>query len=102
MRTRLPRLFLLFTLLPLLVLGSLYSAFASSSGAPTGYLITNDDLAGRTKGNSATFFTVAADGTLSNPTKVTVGGAGSGGGFFAANRVSVSSSASSPCVYLSQ
>ncbi len=75
--------------------------FAASSSATTGYLITNDDN-GPGSPNTATFFTVAANGTLSNPTLVSLGGEGVAGGFFAASRVSVLSNAASPCVYISE
>ncbi len=51
---------------------------------------------------TATFFTIGADGTLSNPTQLAVGGDGSKGGYFAANRAVVLNNATSPCVYLSQ
>ena len=74
-------------------------AFAAT---PTGYLITNDDFAGRAKSDTSTFYPIASDGTLGSPTKITVSGAGSGGGFFAANRVAVQNSPTSPCAFFSQ
>jgi len=83
-------------LLPLIALASIASAATPST--PNGYLITNDDLTGSLN-NTATFFTIAAEGTLSNPITVKVGGHGSGGGYFAANRVIISSD--STCAYLS-
>ncbi len=96
MRKTLLSVFLLLILLPVL------RAFASAPAGSTGYLITNDDVAGRATRDSATFFPIASDGSLSTPTKVTVGGAGSGGGFFAANRIAVQSSFTSPCAFFSQ
>jgi 6-phosphogluconolactonase (cycloisomerase 2 family) len=86
-------------ILPLIALAP--GAFAATPPGSTGYLITNDD-SGRGASETATFFTTASDGTLSNPTAVSVGGDGSKGGYFAANRVTVLNSATSPCVYLSQ
>ena len=75
-------------------------AFADS--APTGYLITNDDTGGRGAQDTAAFFSIAADGTLSNATALKVGGFGSGGGFFASNRVALINSSPTPCAYFSQ
>ncbi len=75
-------------------------AFAATPSTASGYVITNDDVGGLAP-NTATFFTIAADGTLSNPTLVKVGGHGSSGGYFAANRVVVLSNSNSSCAYLS-
>jgi hypothetical protein len=71
------------------------SAFAGTT--TTGVLFTNDDNVS----NSTTFYPIAADGTLGNPTVLTVGGHGPGGGYFAANRVAVLNNGSSPCAYFS-
>jgi 6-phosphogluconolactonase (cycloisomerase 2 family) len=71
------------------------SAFASTP--TTGFLLTNDDKVS----NSTTFFPIAADGTLGNPTVLTVGGHGPGGGYFAASRVAVLNNSSSTCAYIS-
>jgi 6-phosphogluconolactonase (cycloisomerase 2 family) len=67
----------------------------------TSYLITNDDLPGKVASTSGTFYTMASDGTLQNPNRVTLGGAGAGGGYFTANRVSVLQSTTAACAYLS-
>jgi 6-phosphogluconolactonase (cycloisomerase 2 family) len=75
------------------------AASAQTPGAAPAYLITNDDNA-LGESNSATFFTIA-NGVLSNPTLVNIGGIGSGGGYFASNRVNVLNDPSSPCVFLS-
>jgi len=75
-------------------------AFAAPPPAAIGYLVTNDDY-GLGASDTATFFTIAANGTLSNPTLVNLGGEGTGGGYFASSRVSVLNSATTPCVYLS-
>jgi len=68
-------------------------------GIPS-YLITNDDLPPQTP-TSGTFFTLAADGTPQNPTKVSLGGGGEAGGYFNANRVSIVSNSTEACAYLS-
>jgi len=64
------------------------------------YLITNDDLPPKIA-FGATFFTFASDGTPQNPYKVNLGGVGAGGGYFAANRVSVLQRTTDACAYLS-
>jgi hypothetical protein len=89
----------------LLAIASVPAAFAgagktTATATATTFLITNDDISG-TRANTATFFTIAADGTLSNPTAITVGGHGTGGGYFAANRVNVLNNPTSPCAYFS-
>jgi hypothetical protein len=82
------------------VLTHVPAAFAQTPVAAKSYLITNDDYT-RGKNDTATFFNIAADGTLSNPTLVTTGGEGNGGGYFAESRVNVLNNATTPCVYLS-
>ena len=77
-----------------------FAAAAKTAATATTFLITNDDLAG-TRANTATFLTIASDGTLSNPTAISVGGHGTGGGFFASNRVNVLNNPTSPCAYFS-
>lgn len=72
---------------------------ASTPAIPS-FVITNDDLPPKIA-TSGTFFTIAPDGTPRNPTRVSLGGVGAGGGYFAANRVSVLRSATSACAYLS-
>jgi len=69
--------------------------------ATSSYLITNDDLPTKIAATAGTVFTIASDGTPQNPFKVTLGGAGAGGGYFAANRVSVLQSTKYACAYLS-
>jgi 6-phosphogluconolactonase (cycloisomerase 2 family) len=66
----------------------------------TSYLITNDDLPPKIA-TSATFFTIGSTGALSNPARVSLGGVGSGGGYFAANRVSILNNATTPCAFVS-
>lgn len=73
---------------------------AALPAAASSYLITNDDLAGEVV-SSGTFFTIGTAGRLSDPLRVTLGAAGSGGGYFNANRVSVLNNPAMPCVYLS-
>lgn len=82
-----------------------FAAIAQASGPPSqpgipSYLITNDDLPPKVP-TSGTFFTVAANGMLQNPTRVSLGGVGVGGGYFTANRVNVLNSSIAPCAYLS-
>ncbi len=72
----------------------------ASTPAVSSYLITNDDLPPKIA-FGATFFTFASDGTPQNPYKVNLGGVGAGGGYFAANRVSVLQSTTDACAYLS-
>jgi 6-phosphogluconolactonase (cycloisomerase 2 family) len=64
-------------------------------------LITNDDYTPQGIPDSASFFPIAADGTLGNPTQVNTSGTGAGGGYFAENRVVVLNNPAAPCVYLS-
>ena len=64
------------------------------------YLITNDDRPPKVP-TSGTVFTIARDGTLHSPVRVSLGGIGAGGGYFAANRVSVLHSNSAACAFLS-
>jgi len=80
-------------------------AIVAQAGGPAAkpavpsYLITNDDLPPKIPFGS-TFFTFAIDGTPQNPYKVNLGGVGSGGGYFSANRVSVLQSSTDACAYL--
>jgi 6-phosphogluconolactonase (cycloisomerase 2 family) len=90
----------------LLALCALWASMAEAGGPPSkpavaSYLITNNDLAVKVAATSGTFFPIASDGTLQNPTHVTLGGAGAGGGYFAAGRVSVLQSSTAACAYLS-
>jgi len=91
---------LLLPWLTLAILTHAAGAFAATPASNTGYLITNDDVTG-THVNSATFFTIASDGTLGSPTLLSLGGHGTGGGFFASNRVVILNSNTAPCAYFS-
>ena len=101
---KLARVLWLSTCLIVLIVEHNQIAFAQTTGA-TGYLITNDDYTPAGILDSATFYTIAPDGTLSNPNQVNTFGTGAGGGYFAENRVVVLNNAlnnsASPCVYLS-
>ena len=66
----------------------------------TPYLITNDDSPPKVA-TSGTFFTLATDGTPDNPVRVSLGGVGAGGGYFAAGRVSTVANSIAHCAYLS-
>ena len=75
-------------------------AWAQQTPAGVGrYLITNDDLPPKIA-TSGTFFNIAPDGTLENPTRVSLGGVGSGGGYFASSRMSLLNG-SAKCAFLS-
>lgn len=67
--------------------------------APTRFLIGNDDLPPKIP-TSGTFFTILDDGTPVNPARVSLGGVGSGGGYFASSRVSILNGASA-CAFMS-
>jgi hypothetical protein len=76
------------------------NAFAANSGGPH-YVITNDD--GFTVGlTGVSFYTVGAGGQLTLTQQVITGGAGIGGGYFAANRLAVLDSGGAQCVYASE
>lgn len=74
---------------------------AASQPTTASYLITNDDLPGKVGTTSGTVFTIASDGSLQSPNRVSLGGAGVGGGYFTAARVSVLQSSTDVCAYLS-
>ncbi len=73
---------------------------AAASTDHASFLITNDDNA-IGESNTATLFAIAPNGILSTPTVLNTIGMGSGGGFFSANRVNVTSDPTSPCAYIS-
>lgn len=72
----------------------------ASKTTTTYYLIANNDLPAHTAATSGTVFTIASNGMPQNPTEVSLGASGAGGGFFNANRVSVLNT-SDDCAYLS-
>jgi 6-phosphogluconolactonase (cycloisomerase 2 family) len=90
---------LLLVLAMSMAMAAVASAQSSMPPAVPSYVITNDDLPPKIA-TSGTFFTIAADGTPQNPTRVSLGGVGAGGGYFAANRVSVLHSITQACAYL--
>jgi hypothetical protein len=73
---------------------------AQKTNTTASYLITNDDPPSEVP-ISGTFFTIGADGGLQNPTRVSLGGAGEGGGYFNSDRVSIFDNSTEPCIYLS-
>jgi 6-phosphogluconolactonase (cycloisomerase 2 family) len=77
------------------------SEFAFAAGKPH-YVVTNDDVFGEDILSSVTFYTVEANGLLTMKGTVSIGFGGIGGGYFAANRVTVLDSGSAECVYASQ
>jgi hypothetical protein len=75
------------------------STIAAGAGKPH-YLITNDHVPPRLS-STVTFYTVGIDGSLTMAKKVITGGVGIGGGYFAANRISVLDSGNAGCIYAS-
>jgi WD40 repeat protein len=77
-----------------------------SSGSAAGLpgvaplLITNDDSPPKTP-TSTTLFTIAPGGVPQPHARVSLGGVGAGGGYFAASRVSVLQSKTEACAFLS-
>jgi len=64
------------------------------------YLITNNDFS---QGNSATFFKIASNGRLTQPTVVPTGGNGWDGlGGVVTNKINISHDANGDCAYLSE
>ncbi len=55
----------------------------------TSYVITDDDSPGKAGSTGVTLFPISSAGTLENSTRVSLGGAGIGGGYFDAARISV-------------
>lgn len=76
------------------------NGFAANSAGPH-YVVTNDDgfAVGLT---GVSFYTVGAGGQLTLKQQVITGGAGIGGGYFAANRVAVLDGGGAQCVYASE
>ena len=72
----------------------------ASKTTTTYYVIANNDLPYHTAATSSTVYTVSSSGLPQDPTQVSQGASGSGGGFFNANRVSVLNNSDS-CAYLS-
>jgi 6-phosphogluconolactonase (cycloisomerase 2 family) len=76
---------------------------ANSFAAPTGatqYVMTNDDIPPFFS-NGVSFFTVGAGGALTLKEQVSTVGSGTGGGYFASNRLAVLDTPSAQCVYAS-
>jgi 6-phosphogluconolactonase (cycloisomerase 2 family) len=76
------------------------SGFAAGAAKPH-YVVTNDDVP-PVLSSSVTFYTVAADGTLTMKAKVLTGRGGIAGGYFGADRINVLNSGNAECVYTSQ
>jgi 6-phosphogluconolactonase (cycloisomerase 2 family) len=72
----------------------------STPAATRPYLITNDDQPPKVP-TSSTLFKLAPNGLPEDATRVSLGGVGAGGGYFAASRVSVLHSATAACAFLS-
>jgi 6-phosphogluconolactonase (cycloisomerase 2 family) len=65
----------------------------------TSYVITDDDLPGKVGATGVTLFPIGSGGTLGNSTRVSLGGAGIGGGYFDASRVNVFDSSNDACAF---
>ena len=77
------------------------AALAAGTGVPaTHFLVTNDDTATPFPPSTVTFYTIAADGGLAAPTRVSTAGNGIAGGYFGATRVLVTPGPD-PCVFVS-
>lgn len=76
------------------------SAVTAAGQSIPSYLIANDDQPPKIS-PSSTFFTITPEGLLQTPTRVSLGGVASGGGYFAAKRVSILSTSDTACAYLS-
>lgn len=93
------------TLLPCLLLTTQWiavgqSRVSASQPASPSYVITNDDAPLHVP-TSGSFFPIGSNGLLQNPNRLSLGGQGSGGGYFAGGRVSVLQNSSQSCAYLS-
>jgi 6-phosphogluconolactonase (cycloisomerase 2 family) len=75
------------------------SGFAAGASGPQ-YVVTNDDVAPFFP-SGVSFYTVGAGGLLTLKEQVSTGGSGIGGGYFAANRVTVLDNGSTQCVFAS-
>jgi hypothetical protein len=75
------------------------SGFAAGASGPQ-YVVTNDDVAPFFP-SGVSFYTVGAGGLLTLKEQVETGGSGIGGGYFAANRVTVLDNGSTQCVFAS-
>jgi hypothetical protein len=82
----------------LTVLGLAGMFAVSAFAAQKKYLVTNDD---NSTANTATFYSIGADGELTQVKVVKTGGTGNGGGYFAAPRVGVLHDKVQSCVYVS-
>jgi hypothetical protein len=74
---------------------------AASAGSAVGsFLVTNNDVA-TGFGSTVTFYSIGANGAISNKTVVFTDGVGIAGGFFAASRIAVVPQGSDVCVFAS-
>lgn len=69
--------------------------------AATSYLVTNDDSPGKAGVSGVTFFPIGSNGTLGSSTRVSLGGAGGGGGYFDVSRVNLLQGSNDGCVFAS-
>jgi hypothetical protein len=87
------------TLLKLLAVLPTAAGMAASL-AP--FLVTNDDSSARFPPSTVSFYSIAADGSLSRPTSVGSEGNGIAGGYFGSARVLVVPTGRSACIYVSE
>jgi hypothetical protein len=90
----------------LLLLSACAYAAASWASGVGSFLVTNNDLPifnppQGPAGNTVTFYSIEANGTLDNKTLVPTGGVGIAGGFFASPRIAIVPQGSDVCVFAS-
>jgi len=81
-------------------LGFLLTGMASAGSTVGSFLVTNNDVS-TGFGSTATFYSIGANGAVSDKTVVSTNGIGIAGGFFAASRVAVVPQGSDVCVFAS-
>ena len=68
---------------------------------PLHFLAANDDSVAPFPPNTVSLYAIAADGTLTNPARVSTGGNGMAGGYFGASRILIAPRGSEACIYAS-
>ena len=76
-------------------------ASATAGGAPSHFLVTNDDQGTVFPPSTLSFYPIAPDGSLAAPAHVSTGGNGVAGGFFGANRLLIAPNGPDECLYAS-
>ena len=73
---------------------------ASAASSVGSFLVTNNDVS-TGFGSTASFYSIGANGSVSNKTVVSTNGIGIGGGFFAASRIAIVPQSPDVCVFAS-